>query len=160
MNKKCSIDGCSSTSCHAKGLCKSHYNKQLKLNSIEKIREQNRVSRQKRITTDKGRFMIARLKAKERKLDFDLSLEDFTRISKLPCHYCNDKLCGKKILTGCHLDRIDNSKGYTLDNVLSCGQLCNSIRMDILTVEETEDAVVAIIAGREFRYSLESHNGL
>jgi hypothetical protein len=50
---------------------------------------------------------------------------------------------------GAHLDRIDNNKGYLFNNVLPCGSLCNSIRMNNLTVEETKDCINAILAGRK-----------
>jgi hypothetical protein len=41
--------------------------------------------------------------------------------------------------------------GYTIDNVVSCGFLCNKIRMNNLTVAETKDAVEAILEGRKRR---------
>jgi len=98
-----------------------------------------------------GRFNKAKSKAKIRGLVFDLTFERFIEISSLPCYYCADELCGKEIFEGAHLDRIDNSKGYIEDNVLSCGLLCNQIRMNNLTVEETKDAVEGILLGRKRR---------
>ncbi len=159
--KKCSIEGCNSPY-YCKDLCRKHYNKnyrhlnigkslsyniEYRLKFKDKVREYDK----KYSTSDNGRFNKARSKAKIRKLDFTVTFDQFIEISGAPCYYCQDELCGKDNFQGAHLDRIDNSKGYTLDNVLSCGILCNRIRMNNLTVEETKDAVVGILNGRKRR---------
>lgn len=157
----CSIDDCEKYA-YCKGKCSSHYNRDYKLIDREYTSEYNLIYKKtnkdvlaeyerKYASTDKGRFNKAKSKAKIRKLDFALTFEEFVEVSNLPCYYCNDQLCGKTDFQGAHLDRIDNTKGYVLDNVISCGIICNTIRMDILSVEETKDAINGILLGRERR---------
>lgn len=57
-----------------------------------------------------GRFQQYKRCAKDKKIPFDLTLEQFIAFWKKPC------ICGCKINT-IGLDRIDNTKGYTIDNV-------------------------------------------
>ncbi len=47
-----------------------------------------------------------------------------------PCHYCGD---APKPYHG--IDRVDNSRGYEIDNVVTCCKYCNSAKLD-MTVEE------------------------
>lgn len=70
--------------------------------------------------------------AKKRGLEFLLSKEQFLDTISKNCSYCklppyniqNDgESYGEFIYTG--IDRIDNSKGYTLENSTSCCRICN-----------------------------------
>jgi len=70
--------------------------------------------------------------ASNRNLSWDITEEDYRAIRSLPCHYCNSEL----VSPGVALDRIDNSQGYNMDNVLPCCGRCNLMRQDILSVEE------------------------
>ena len=54
-------------------------------------------------------------------------LED--NICSKPCTYC-----GSTVSVGA--DRIDNSKGHTMDNVLPCCRRCNITRMNRFSVDE------------------------
>jgi len=74
-------------------------------------------------------------------MDGNITFDDFYRLSQLPCYYCGDvpyneynisqvdktsdyqRIHGKFIYNG--LDRIDNAKGHTLDNVVTCCKRCN-----------------------------------
>jgi hypothetical protein len=140
-------------------LCREHYNKQWKNSHKEEIKIYNKSYKENNkeqgaaydklySETDHGRFTKAKTKAKQRGLEFSLTFEQFVEISNYICYYCEDGLCGRPSFQGAHLDRIDNNKGYTIDNVVSCGLLCNQIRMDNLTVQETRDAVNGILLGR------------
>ena len=72
--------------------------------------------------TPKGRFQHLYSSAKRLGRDMDLTLEDLTSIQKLgECFYCS----GKLPVSGHGLDRLDNSKGYTKDNVAPCCKYCN-----------------------------------
>lgn len=63
--------------------------------------------------------------AEKRGYEFDLSLEDFAEIAwQKPCTYCRSKQSGYGI------DRIDNNKGYSKDNCVSCCLRCNSMKSD------------------------------
>lgn len=73
-----------------------------------------------------------KLGAKRRGLKYDLTEEQFKEITQKNCYYCGAKpnnirnditLNGHFIYNG--LDRIDNSKGYIIDNVVPCCFTCN-----------------------------------
>lgn len=67
-------------------------------------------------------------------LDFELSKDEFRKLTKSNCHYCGSPPIGNKLTrTGNResiyvyngIDRIDSDKGYTLDNVVPCCSICN-----------------------------------
>jgi hypothetical protein len=76
--------------------------------------------------------------AVRRNLPWNLSFEDFHCLTGNPCHYCdalpsnefgwrNDaSYNGTFVYNG--IDRKDNSKGYTLDNVVSACNTCNKAK--------------------------------
>lgn len=76
-----------------------------------------------------------RLGAKKRNILFLLTKQDVEVLSKHNCYYCHvepkqiiksDYNSGDYIYNG--IDRIDNTKGYTLDNVVSCCGKCNAMK--------------------------------
>ena len=75
--------------------------------------------------------------AKQRNLEFNLSKNEFRELSQLSCYYCGN-LPSNKIINKYGngdfsyngLDRIDNSKGYTIDNVVPCCAKCNTAKSD------------------------------
>ena len=75
-----------------------------------------------------------------------LSKEEYCNIfaNDPKCTYCDELIRS----TGSGLDRIDNSKGYQINNVLPCCGTCNDIRGNNLTVEEMKIAMAAIIKFR------------
>lgn len=60
----------------------------------------------------------------------DFTKDELKNILNDKCYYCGDD----KSKMG--LDRIDNNKGHTLDNVVVCCELCNMTRGDRYSVEE------------------------
>jgi hypothetical protein len=63
---------------------------------------------------------------------WELADEDFRQLTSKPCHYCGRKPIPTKPQISSNgaynyngLDRIDNAKGYTLSNVVSCCKHCN-----------------------------------
>jgi len=94
--------------------------------------------------------------AKNRNLDFELAPDEFKVLITKNCHYCNRPPSNTSrkdhnewsVFMYNGLDRVDQTKGYTKDNVLPCCKRDNYIRNTFLTVEETEVAVKAI---EEFR---------
>ena len=82
-----------------------------------------------------GRFYYAKVYAKQKQLEWNLSETQYTHKISESCVYCgfpND------VTAGIGLDRIDNNKGYAADNVLSCCTECNLVRGRRYTVEEMQ----------------------
>jgi len=90
------------------------------------------------LSAQKSVYAKHKVYCRHRKIESNLSFDEFWNISKLNCEYCGcppDKELpatdkhGKKIRNGgctfSGLDRIDNSKQYLLSNILSCCKFCN-----------------------------------
>jgi hypothetical protein len=76
-----------------------------------------------------AKFRMVKHSAKQRNYEFALSLENFSEIILKPCTYCgeNEKRIG--------VDRIDNTKGYTVENSNPCCTTCNMMKK-VMTVSE------------------------
>ena len=75
-------------------------------------------------------------RCKKRKISLSMDKESLIKLVSLDCYYCGiDYTINRKQKYGefkCNgLDRIDNNKGYEIDNVLTCCQYCNAIRIDM-----------------------------
>jgi hypothetical protein len=69
-----------------------------------------------------SKFLIYKNSAKSRGIPFELTFEQFMTFWQKPCYYC-----GNSIPT-IGLDRVDNTKGYTMDNVVPCCKVCNRLK--------------------------------
>jgi hypothetical protein len=71
-------------------------------------------------------------KAKERNLEYTLSLEEFTSLVTQKCYYCNNlgtSSVGKYLKNRyCGIDRKDNNIGYILENCVACCKTCNFMK--------------------------------
>ena len=122
--------------------CISAKHLEYRINNPDKVREHER----KRSKDIPRRFAHAKYEATvKRSKIWSISLDEFADLMKKSCHYCQDKLHDKLSDSGCGLDRIDNSKGYELDNVLPCCKICNYIRTDILSVSEAEKLISLLL---------------
>jgi len=82
--------------------------------------------------------------AKHRGLEYNLTEKQFYKLTQQNCYYCgvkpnniaNGSSFGKYIYNG--IDRVDNTKGYTIDNVVTCCHQCNSAKRK-LTQQEFKD---------------------
>ncbi len=81
----------------------------------------------------KGRIALVRAGAKARGLNWTIEKEHYYALVSEPCFYCELE---NDTEVGVGLDRLDNSRGYEPDNVVSCCGLCNKIRSDHLSVQE------------------------
>jgi len=70
--------------------------------------------------------------AKERNYECMLSKDDFTKIVSDRCAYCGD---GDKRRG---IDRIDNLKGYTVENSKPCCKICNYMKKNLTVTEFLE----------------------
>lgn len=163
-NKVCTFRHCSNPlrDENGTGLCKEHrqhapkaraaareYHRQHRIEHKVELSEKQRSTRlkdpeKKRATEYRSaRLPLSRYKAllnsgKRRGLEVTLTKEQHFELLKIDsCRYCKGPLPE----TGSALDRKDNSKGYTPDNVVTCCASCNWTKNQLLT--ETEMAAVA-----------------
>jgi len=109
----------------------------------EQIRANSRKTRERAKTDAKLRYAFVKWRLKEK---MQLTEQEYCNIFKEdpPCIYCGSTIRA----IGSGLDRIDNSKIYTVDNVNPCCGTCNDIRGDNLSVEEMKVAMKAILTYR------------
>jgi len=71
----------------------------------------------------KDRTRLRYYRNKSLKLGFksDLSIEDISRLLQTQCYYCDTPDSGT-------IDRVNNYKGYTLDNCVAACSSCNHIK--------------------------------
>lgn len=154
----CSFLDCSASS-KWKGYCEKHYyvvwrrlNKDRTKEYKDQIKDKyNAWQRRHRklhpeIHHERARTIKMRMKtgiggAKRRGYEWSISQEQFELLVQNVCHYCAGSLppCGSG------LDRKDNDKGYTMDNVVPCCKVCNLIKGDRLTYEEMKAVGNALI---------------
>ena len=90
--------------------------------------------------------------AKKRNLIFELTEAECYRLFKSDCRYCRSKPKNVKTATNNKtlkflyngIDRVDNNKGYVLDNVVSCCKICNYAKNN-LSCEEFRDWIKRIM---------------
>lgn len=63
-------------------------------------------------------------KRKNRIIPFELTKEECEKMCESNCFYCNCKRC-------LGIDRVDNNKGYTVQNCVPCCGICNTMKMDM-----------------------------
>lgn len=90
--------------------------------------------------------------AKSRSLNFSLTREEFGRLTKEPCTYCG--VNPYKEFTGTNkgssaylyngLDRVNNSEGYVVGNVVSCCQICNQAKHS-LSIEQFKEWIARVV---------------
>ena len=98
----------------------------------------------------KGRvFKDYQTGAKKKNREFNLSFDDFIKLSESNCYYCgaepsekeSDKKYVYKMATPWKrngIDRVDTTKGYTIDNCVPCCTKCNVAKHD-LKLEDFKD---------------------
>ena len=91
-----------------------------------------KIHARKNHTSIGGRFCWCRNAQKRRGRSWTITREQFAELISKPCTYCGGPLPE----TSAGLDRLDNSKGYDIENVTPCCALCNYARRDQFTVEE------------------------
>ena len=87
-----------------------------------------------------GKFANLCSRAKRRGRECSLTIGEYqSLISEGICHYCHGGLPE----AGCGLDRVDSSKGYTLETVRPCCKTCNCAKGD-LTEDEFKAWLVRV----------------
>ena len=77
--------------------------------------------------TPKARYDQLVWRAKYRRLEITLSMEQWLQIIAAPCYYCGGSLPE----TGSGLDRIDSTLGYHAENVRPCCRTCNTAKLNL-----------------------------
>ena len=94
--------------------------------------------------------------AKKRNLSFEINLNDFKRITTSNCYFCGiapntkSSLEHCKVITAKHseyiyngIDRLNNDKGYTLENSVPCCVECNRAKRNY-TLSQFENWIIRI----------------
>lgn len=98
-------------------------------------------------------FHTYKNRAINREMDFELSREEFTKITSLNCHYCDSEPKQnfyyyspqhKNIKRFNGIDRLDSTKGYIKDNIVPCCKTCNFAKND-LTLEEFNEWIFRLL---------------
>ena len=76
--------------------------------------------------------------AKHRNISWDMLEGDVHKLMQQNCFYCGaepNNVVGTALYNGTFkyngLDRVDNSRGYILDNVVPCCETCNKAKLDL-----------------------------
>lgn len=123
------------------------YVRQYRINNMDKIktylkRPDVHYRKMKEIPKlSRFRFSVSKSGARRRGLGWNISKSDYEEIISRRCEYCDGVLNPY----GSGLDRIDNSKGYVIGNVVPCCKKCNWNRCDNLTHEEMKIAMRAVL---------------
>jgi hypothetical protein len=97
---------------------------------VDRIKESKNTKA--RIRTPRYVYNRAKITAKLRKLDWTINFTEFVALHSSVCHYCGYPLPE----TGSGLDRTDNAKGYSSNNVVPCCTTCNRTRGNRFSFEE------------------------
>lgn len=110
-------------------------NKKRIVDYYTKNKEKLKEGKQKYNKTLRGKFMAWRSKAKQRGIDWQLTLE-YIDAMPLVCYYTKQELTLEKNKSNTiSLDRKDSLKGYTKDNVVFCTAIINIMKSDLTITE-------------------------
>lgn len=90
----------------------------------ERNPEKQQESNESRKTNIKIHYSNYKRTADSKNLDFELTIEVFESIVKSVCYYCSS--LQERGFNG--IDRLNHTKGYVLENCVSCCQMCNYMK--------------------------------
>jgi len=132
---KCSCIGCGKTYLKRHDqllkITEKCRNKYCKFFKVKAPGNSNRDTKTEKPSQINYRFRQYRRSANKKGLSFEISLDDFCCLIKANCHYCSTPpllSTDKKLFKPFHfngVDRVDNLKGYTKDNIVTCCKICN-----------------------------------
>ena len=83
-----------------------------------------------------GLYLNYKAGAKRRKYSFSLSKIQFKKLTQQKCCYCGQPPSNCFSRNECHgsytyngIDRVDNARGYEVDNVVPCCEACNRMKL-------------------------------
>lgn len=96
--------------------------------------------------------------ARKRGYVFELTKEDFLEITTKSCHYCGQEPSNEfttnsntGIFVYSGIDRMDNTKGYTVDNCVPCCKICNVMKQQ-LSISEFYAHIKQIVSRKQRNY--------
>jgi hypothetical protein len=116
------------------------YSKEYYSKNREKWKKWNADSNRKRLENEKhlrvlyphrfigsmdSRYRMYKRQAEDRGIFWNINREEFSSFWKEPCFYC-----GEDILS-IGLDRLNNEKEYSIDNVVPCCKKCNFMKSNM-----------------------------
>jgi hypothetical protein len=90
----------------------------------EKRKDRLRNYKEEKLNNLENYYKVYIKKASEKNREITINFEIFTNLVSSPCFYCNHK----SELETIGIDRVDNTKGYTEENCVSCCWKCNRIK--------------------------------
>jgi hypothetical protein len=91
-------------------------------NQKDEVKKRNSLQQHNRQQSLRGKYKEYKFSSKKRNIEFNLTLEQFETFLNKPCEYCGD------IMDKIGIDRVDNTKGYTMENCVPCHEKCNKIK--------------------------------
>lgn len=125
-------------SCWCKECRKEYY--QDHIEEIKEYYQNNKEKISEQYQTLDGRYFLYRRNATRKSREFVLTVEQFEEVTSQFCYYCGKYTEGKE---HCGIDRVDNDKGYILENCVPCCFRCNSWKGK-LTMKEFWDHIQSI----------------
>lgn len=118
----------------------SEAQKKWRRNNIDKARaaslrwnrenkERVALAKKKWRASSNGRYSNLISNAKVTGREVQITLEQWLDITSKPCTYCGGECLSE--LVGYGVDRIDSTKGYTLENSVPCCQICNAMKSNL-----------------------------
>lgn len=95
-------------------------------------------------TAERSFYLMTKHNCINRGMVFTLTQEDYINIIKRNCYYCGIEPFKKVWKVYRHyiytsyvhgIDRVDNKKGYTLENCVSCCKHCNRAKSSLTTTQ-------------------------
>ena len=115
------------------------------LRNLDKMRAYSRAAYKRTKYKPKYRYNYFRKQAQNTNRSCDISFERFMLFIKANCYYCGSKVQS----TGSGLDRIDSTKDYTINNVVTCCHTCNWMKRS-MSVTDFLNHIKKIILHGEF----------
>lgn len=76
-----------------------------------------------------NRYKLYLSNAQKRNIPFNITFEEFKKITELPCYYCGGIMNTEGVIYN-GIDRVDSSKAYSLDNIVPCCNMCNKMKLN------------------------------
>lgn len=85
-----------------------------------------------------GLFSLYKISARKRNIKFEITINEFRKITKSNCFYCGAKpsqICSGATWDGDYIyngiDRVRNNEGYEKGNCVACCKICNYAKRDM-----------------------------